>query len=77
MKEVLRSTDPVKISWIKALLKDAGIDALELDIHTSVLEGSAVAIPRRLAVVDEDFDAACGVIEAAGEEISRADGFFG
>ncbi|MEX0758397.1 MAG: DUF2007 domain-containing protein [Tistlia sp.] len=77
MKEVLRSTDPVKISWIKALLKDAGIEVLDLDLHTSVLEGSAVAIPRRLAVIDEDFEAARRVLEASGEEISRGDGFFG
>ncbi len=77
MKEVLRSNDPVKLSWIKALLKDAGIEALELDLHTSVLEGSAVAIPRRLAVVDEEFEAARRVLEEAGEEISRSDGFFG
>lgn len=77
MKEVLRSTDPVKISWIKALLKDAGIEALELDAHTSILEGSAVAIPRRLAVADEDFEAARRTLEAAGEEPGRGDGFFG
>lgn len=77
MKEVLRSTDLVKISWFKALLKDAGIEALELDLHTSVLEGSAVAIPRRLAVADDDFEAAREVLESAGEELSRGGGFFG
>lgn len=77
MKEVLRTTDPVKMSWIRALLKDAGIQAIELDLHTSVLEGSAVAIPRRLVVADEDFDAARRTLESAGEEISRGGGFFG
>lgn len=77
MKEVLRSTDPVKISWIKALLKDAGIEALELDVHTSILEGSASAIPRRLAVSDVDFEAARRTLEESGEELSRGDGFFG
>lgn len=77
MKEVLRSTDPVKVSWFLALLKDAGIAAIELDLHTSVLEGSAAAIPRRLVVADGDFDRARRVLEGAGEEISRGDGFLG
>ncbi|SME89591.1 Putative signal transducing protein [Tistlia consotensis] len=77
MKEVLRTTDPVKISWFKALLKDAGIEALELDLHTSVLEGSAFAIPRRLAVADSDFERARRALESAGEELSGGGGFFG
>jgi hypothetical protein len=77
MKEVLRSTDPVKVSWVKALLRDAGIEALELDVHTSILEGSASAIPRRLAVADADFETARRTLEESGEEFSRGDGFFG
>jgi hypothetical protein len=40
-----------------------------LDSHTSVLEGSALAIPRRLAVADEDYRRACLILHEAGEEL--------
>ena len=68
MKELLRSNDLVWISWIEAALRDAGIEALLLDAHASVLEGSAVAIPRRLMVVDEDYAAAREVLRVIEEE---------
>jgi hypothetical protein len=37
------------------------------DQHTSILEGSAGAIPRRLAVSTDDFDRACRLLRDAGE----------
>ena len=58
MRELLRTNDPVRLSWLTALLADQQIEAFVLDTHTSILEGSAGAIPRRLLVSDEDFDAA-------------------
>ncbi len=70
MKELLRSNDVVKLSWIQALLADAGITAILLDVHTSIIEGSVGAIPRRIAVNDEDYGLARRVMEAAGEETS-------
>ena len=69
MKELLRTNDMVKLSWLTALLADAGIEALVLDSHTSVLEGSALAIPRRLAVVDDDYQRARRILTEAGEEL--------
>jgi hypothetical protein len=68
MRELLRTNDLVRLSWIQALLADAGIEAFVLDAHTSVIEGSISAIQRRLAVIDEDYPRACRVLEAAGEE---------
>ncbi len=70
MKELLRTNDVVKLSRIQALLSDAGITAILLDVHTSIIEGSVGAIPRRIAVNDEDYDQARRVLEAAGEETS-------
>lgn len=67
MREILRTTDPVRLSWLVALLADAGIEAVVLDTHTSVLEGSIGAIPRRLAVADEDEAPALRVLREAGE----------
>ena len=69
MKELIRSNDLVKLSWLKALLADAGIEALVLDTHTSVLEGSAGAIPRRLTVAEEDYPKARTILISAGEDI--------
>ena len=68
MKELLRSNDLVKISWLRALLSDAGIPSFVLDSHTSVLEGSAGAIPRRLCVDDDDLVRARHLLAEAGEE---------
>lgn len=63
----MRTNDVVKLSWIKALLADSGVEALILDQHTSVLEGSAGAIPRRLMVVEEDYARARRILAEAGE----------
>lgn len=67
MKELIRTNDPVRLSWLTALLVDQQIEAFVLDTHTSILEGSAGAIPRRLLVSDHDFDAANRVLAEAGE----------
>ncbi len=70
MRELVRTNDLVKLSWLQALLADAGIEAVVLDVYTSVMEGSIGAIPRRLVVIEADFARALRVLEAAGEETS-------
>ncbi len=55
MKELLRTNDPVLLSWVQALLADARIGTVLFDSHASVIEGSISAIPRRLMVADDDF----------------------
>ena len=67
MREVLRTTNLVRLSWLQALLNQDRIESVVLDSHTSVLEGSASAIPRRLMVRDEDFNAAMRLLEESGE----------
>lgn len=67
MRELLRTNDTVRLSFLRVLLRDAGIDAIVLDQHMSVLEGSASAIPRRLMVADEDEARARRVLREAGE----------
>ena len=67
MKELLRTNNPVRLSWLQALLKDSGIDSLVLDHHTSLVEGSIGAIPRRLMVSDRDFARARALLTTAGE----------
>lgn len=50
MEELLRANDPVLISYLVSVLKDEGIEAIVLDEHTSILEGSIGAIQRRIMV---------------------------
>ena len=54
MKELLRSNDPVRLSWAEALLAAAGIGSVIADRHTSVVEGSIGAIQRRILVAEKD-----------------------
>jgi Putative prokaryotic signal transducing protein len=61
------SNDPVRLSFLTVLLADAGITAVVLDAHTSAIEGSIGAIPRRLMVATEDEQRARRVLAEAGE----------
>lgn len=54
MKELLRTNDITVIAYARAVLADAGIESFELDVNTSILEGSLGILPRRLMVVDVD-----------------------
>lgn len=74
MKELLRTNNPVRISWLTALLADADIEAVILDTHMAVLEGSASAIRRRLMVNNDDYPRARRVLEDAGEISAGSDG---
>ncbi len=73
MKELLRTNDTVRLSWLTALLADARIESVILDTHTSIVEGSIGAIPRRLVVADEDYAQARRVLESAGESLPEPD----
>ena len=67
MRVLVISNDPVRLSFLTALLADAGIAAFVLDAHTSAVEGSIGAIPRRLAVAPEDEMRARRVLKEAAE----------
>lgn len=66
MRELVRTTDPVLISAIEALLNGARIRHVVADNNMSVLEGSIGIFPRRILVADEEFDAARRLLEEAG-----------
>jgi hypothetical protein len=65
MKELLRTNNIVRLSWLQALLTDAGIGSVVLDQHTSLVEGSIGAIPRRLMVAERDHPRARSLIAEA------------
>ncbi|MEM9522632.1 MAG: DUF2007 domain-containing protein [Pseudomonadota bacterium] len=50
MQELFRSNDPTVIAFVLALLRGEDIEAFEIDVHMSVLEGSIGILPRRILV---------------------------
>ena len=69
MKELIRTNDAVRLSWLQAVLAEADITAIVLDLHTSSVEGSIGAIPRRLMVADADHFRAKAALRQAEAEI--------
>ena len=67
MRILAISNDPVRLSFLVALLRDAGIGCVLLDNHASAVEGNIGAIPRRLAVAEGDERQARRVLREAGE----------
>lgn len=58
MRAVLKSLDPVTLNFAANLLEQEGIQTVVFDTHASVMDGSMGFLPRRLMVLDEDFDRA-------------------
>ena len=63
MIELLNTSDVVRLSYLQAILRVAGIETVVLDAGAGSLWGSAVA--QRLMVADEDLNQAKRVIASA------------
>jgi hypothetical protein len=70
MVELLRSNDPVLISFAASLLEDAKITHTVADSNISVIEGSIGAVVPRVLVVDEQLADARALLTEAGLEDS-------
>jgi Putative prokaryotic signal transducing protein len=55
MREILKSNNPVLLSFAQALLSDANIAHEVFDTNMSIMDGSLGILPRRLMVDDDDF----------------------
>jgi len=66
MIELIRTNDPVTISFVEALLRDAGIAHFVADQNMSVLEGSLCVLPRRVMVGEDGIEAARRILADAG-----------
>jgi hypothetical protein len=73
MEELVRTNDAVFLSWLTARLAGVNIDAVVLDTHTSVMEGSISAIQRRVMVASHDLNRAKLLLIEA-EEIQNGTG---
>jgi len=58
MRVVLKSNNPVILSYATHILEESGIETLVFDTHASIMDGSTIMVPRRLMVADEDFNRA-------------------
>jgi len=68
MEELLRTNDPVLISFLESLLGEAGIEHFVADANMSILEGSIGMMPRRIMVDSDRIDAARRLVVDAGLE---------
>ena len=66
MRELLRTTDVVLLTYINSLFNDAGISFMIADVHVSSVEGSIGAFPRRLMVATEDWNESTSLLTDAG-----------
>lgn len=54
MHEILRTNDPVLLSFARATLEGEGIECLVVDGNMSVLEGSLGILASRMLVPDDE-----------------------
>ncbi|MCR5858687.1 DUF2007 domain-containing protein [Mesorhizobium sp. J428] len=66
MIELVRTNDPVVISFIEALLRDAGIIFFVADQNMSMTEGSIGILQRRVMVEEGRLDEARTLLAEAG-----------
>jgi hypothetical protein len=73
MVELLRTNEVVLLSYVRALLAGERIEAVELDGHAAVMDGSISAIRRRVMVDDKDIERARRLLRDAdlGDVLSR------
>lgn len=68
MEELLRSNDPVTISFVETLMREAGIGVLVADQNMSIMDGSLGILPRRILVEADRIDEARRILRDAGLE---------
>lgn len=66
MIELMRTNDPVILSFAEALLKEAGIAYFIADTNMSIIEGSLGILPRRLMVEQTSAERARQYLRDAG-----------
>lgn len=66
MEELLRTNDPVLISFAVSLLDDAGIGHAVFDTNMSIADGSLGILPRRLMVDPNHINSARHLLGEAG-----------
>ena len=66
MREILRSNNPVLLSFVEVLLRDAGVRPVIADGNMSIMEGSIGILPQRILVRPDELEKAREVLDEAG-----------
>lgn len=66
MIELIRTNDPVVLSFAESLLRDAGIGCFIADQNMSVMEGTIGILARRVLVPEDDAAQARRILVDAG-----------
>jgi hypothetical protein len=66
MQELIRTNDPVLISFVESLMRDAGIGCMVADTNMSILDGSIGMLPRRILVDGAEVETARRIVTDAG-----------
>ncbi len=71
MIELIRTADPVFLSWLETRLAEAGIELFIFDGHTSTVFGGTLdSVVRRLMVAENDRSRASDIL-AEGRKLAR------
>ena len=70
--ELLRSNDPVLLSFAASVLRDAGIEHSVADTHMSVIDGSINAVTNRIMVPDDQYEEARQLLAEAGVQLESS-----
>jgi hypothetical protein len=68
MEELMRTNNPVTLSFVESLLRDAGIGVLVADENMSIMDGSLGILPRRILVEANRIEQARRIVRDAGLE---------
>lgn len=73
MREIVKTNEPVLLSYVEALLQGADIKMMVADRNMSVMEGSIGVFPRRVLVDDDKWGEARRILIEAklGEWITE------
>ena len=69
MKELFSTNDITQFVYAETILNSNDIVSFTLDENISVLEGSIGILPRRLMVLDSDYEQALELLEAFGLDL--------
>jgi hypothetical protein len=67
MEVIIASNDTIRLSFLMALLRDAGLSPVMLDQNIASVEGNIGMFPRRIAVAIAEAAQARRILHEAGE----------
>ncbi len=68
MIAIMKTNNPVNLSFAQSVLKDSDIGSFIMDTHQSIFVGALGLVYQRLMVVEEDFIEAFDILADAGLE---------